>query len=57
MKIVVETPKHLKSERVALANELIELLRQQQRSCLRYANKMQTIRNKLERIDNKLNSK
>ncbi len=52
--ISIKTPEVLRSERAKLLKEAVELMRQQARSSVRYAKKINTILSKVETIDKKL---
>jgi hypothetical protein len=54
MKIVITNPERLKAEREELIDEAMELIAQQERSCIRYCKKLCTIRNRILRISRKL---
>lgn len=54
MKIIIETPQTLESERTKLLSEAIELIKQHERSCARYAKRTALIRNKIRAIEKKL---
>lgn len=54
MKITIESPQLLESKRTQLLSEAIELIKQHERSCSRYAAKTARIRNKIRAIDKKL---
>ena len=54
MKIIITNPEALKAEREKLIQEAEEVIKQQERSCLRYCKKLCTIRNKIIRINRKM---
>jgi hypothetical protein len=54
MKISIISPQALKSERERLIQQAIELMLRQERSSIRYAKAMVTLRNKIERISKQL---
>lgn len=54
MHIKIESPSTLESERTKLLSQAIELIKQHERSCKRYAARTATIRNKIKAIDKKL---
>lgn len=54
MKIIIQTPEQLKSERERLIDEAMDMIQQQERSCHRYWTKLLTIRNKIAKISEKL---
>lgn len=54
MKIIIESPQMLESERTKLLNEAIELIKMHERSCKRYAERTARIRNKIRVIEKKL---
>lgn len=54
MKIKIQSPEQLKSEREQLIENAIDLIYRQERSCIRYCKALCTIRNKLIRINRQL---
>lgn len=54
MKISIISPETLQSERTKLINEAVEIVKQQERSCARYAMKLALLRNRIRKIESKL---
>lgn len=50
MKLIIQTPEQLRSERDKLVQEAMDIIEQQERSCIRYCKRLCTIRNRLLRI-------
>lgn len=54
MFINITSPEELKSERAKLLIQTVDLIKQQQRSCLRYAQKLQAIKNKILKLEKQI---
>lgn len=50
----IVTPKNLLSQRGELTKQIVELIKQQQRSCHRYAKRINALHNKLVDLDKQL---